>query len=127
MLFSSDDTAHIYLDEHQRASRFLLCDIWSASFSLAHHEAIVSSYITSRTEASSPTPLIYPSTWAPCRSTFFSSFLSSLFNFRSKSQFDLQEAVRWQIQHLGADWKEGEVIMSNHPAAGGSHLPDVSI
>ncbi|ELR11567.1 5oxoprolinase [Acanthamoeba castellanii str. Neff] len=35
----------------------------------------------------------------------------------------MQEAVRL----LGADWKEGEVVVSNHPAAGGSHLPDITV
>ena len=39
----------------------------------------------------------------------------------------MQEAVRWQIQHLGSNWKEGEVVMSNHPMAGGSHLPDITV
>jgi 5-oxoprolinase (ATP-hydrolysing) len=28
---------------------------------------------------------------------------------------------------LGNDWKSDEVILSNHPAAGGSHLPDITI
>lgn len=38
----------------------------------------------------------------------------------------MQEAVRWQMKTLGKDIKEGDVLLSNHPAAGGSHLPDVS-
>jgi 5-oxoprolinase (ATP-hydrolysing) len=38
----------------------------------------------------------------------------------------MQEAVRYQIQHyLG--WKEGEVLVSNSPIAGGSHLPDMTV
>jgi 5-oxoprolinase (ATP-hydrolysing) len=28
---------------------------------------------------------------------------------------------------LGDSWKEGEVILSNHPLAGGTHLPDMTI
>lgn len=36
----------------------------------------------------------------------------------------MQEAVKWQMQNTVI--KEGDVILSNHPAAGGSHLPDVS-
>ena len=62
----------------------------------------------------------------------------------------MQEAVRWQIKHLtphecseaelqaaqslpeweskpGEGWADGQVIMSNHPCAGGSHLPDITI
>jgi len=39
----------------------------------------------------------------------------------------MQEAVRWQIDHLKDDWKEGEVLVSNHPQAGGSHLPDITV
>ncbi|KYR00331.1 hypothetical protein DLAC_03073 [Tieghemostelium lacteum] len=39
----------------------------------------------------------------------------------------MQEAVKFQIHHLGNDWKEGEVILSNHPQAGGSHLPDLTV
>jgi 5-oxoprolinase (ATP-hydrolysing) len=65
----------------------------------------------------------------------------------------MQEAVKWQIRHLnaathqtgqqvdapaeqarakwesraGEGWNDGEVIMSNHPCAGGSHLPDITV
>jgi len=39
----------------------------------------------------------------------------------------MQEAVRYQVNLLGDDWKEGEVVVSNHPAAGGSHLPDITV
>jgi N-methylhydantoinase B/oxoprolinase/acetone carboxylase alpha subunit len=39
----------------------------------------------------------------------------------------MQEAVRYQVKLLGDDWKEGEVVVSNHPAAGGSHLPDITV
>ena len=28
---------------------------------------------------------------------------------------------------MGSDWKEGEVILTNHPLAGGTHLPDMTI
>lgn len=27
----------------------------------------------------------------------------------------------------GDNWKEGEVLVSNHPSAGGSHLPDITV
>jgi hypothetical protein len=39
----------------------------------------------------------------------------------------MQEAVRWQIKSLGDDWKEGEVLLTNHPSSGGSHLPDMTV
>lgn len=32
-----------------------------------------------------------------------------------------------QIKTLGNKLKEGEVILSNHPCAGGSHLPDLTV
>ncbi|KAJ3168792.1 hypothetical protein HK101_011585 [Irineochytrium annulatum] len=39
----------------------------------------------------------------------------------------MQEAVRWQMGHLRGKLREGDVVMTNHPAAGGSHLPDITI
>jgi len=38
----------------------------------------------------------------------------------------MSEAVRWQLNNC-KDWKEGEVILTNHPTAGGSHLPDLTV
>ncbi|OMJ74310.1 hypothetical protein SteCoe_26797 [Stentor coeruleus] len=38
----------------------------------------------------------------------------------------MQEAVKKQIE-LVDNWQEGEVAMSNHPCAGGSHLPDITV
>lgn len=38
----------------------------------------------------------------------------------------MQEAVKKQIE-LVSDWKNQEVVMSNHPCAGGSHLPDITV
>lgn len=35
-------------------------------------------------------------------------------------------SVKYQIQNA-LDWKKGEVILTNHPAAGGSHLPDFTV
>lgn len=32
-----------------------------------------------------------------------------------------------QIKSLGNELKEGDVILSNHPCAGGSHLPDLTV
>lgn len=39
----------------------------------------------------------------------------------------MQEAVKWQMNVLKGDIKEGDVIVTNHPAAGGSHLPDITV
>jgi 5-oxoprolinase (ATP-hydrolysing) len=39
----------------------------------------------------------------------------------------MQEAVKFQKNFLGKDWKKGEVILANHPMAGGSHLPDITV
>jgi 5-oxoprolinase (ATP-hydrolysing) len=39
----------------------------------------------------------------------------------------MQEVVKHQIQYLGDNWKKGEVILCNHPMAGGSHLPDLTV
>jgi 5-oxoprolinase (ATP-hydrolysing) len=38
----------------------------------------------------------------------------------------MQEAVKKQIELLES-WNEGEVVISNHPCAGGSHLPDITV
>jgi 5-oxoprolinase (ATP-hydrolysing) len=39
----------------------------------------------------------------------------------------MQDAVRYQIRLLGNSWKPGEVLLCNHPIAGGTHLPDVTV
>lgn len=37
-------------------------------------------------------------------------------------------AVAYQIKTLGTDGiREGDVILANHPVAGGSHLPDMTM
>lgn len=36
-------------------------------------------------------------------------------------------AVRYQLQLLGDDLAPGDVLVSNHPDAGGSHLPDITV
>ena len=35
--------------------------------------------------------------------------------------------MKFQIKHLGDDWHEGDVLVANHPLAGGSHLPDITV
>ncbi|CAH3139957.1 unnamed protein product [Porites lobata] len=39
----------------------------------------------------------------------------------------MQETVKYQIEQLGDGLKEGDVILSNHPSAGGTHLPDLTV
>lgn len=40
----------------------------------------------------------------------------------------MQEAVKYQIEYARNDkLKNGDVILSNHPACGGSHLPDLTV
>ncbi|KAF3703507.1 5-oxoprolinase [Channa argus] len=39
----------------------------------------------------------------------------------------MQETVQYQIRSMGNELKEGDVILSNHPCAGGSHLPDLTV
>jgi len=31
------------------------------------------------------------------------------------------------VKQYGENWREGEVILSNHPLAGGTHLPDMTV
>ena len=39
----------------------------------------------------------------------------------------MQEAVRYQVRAMADEWHDGDVLMSNHPQAGGSHLPDITV
>jgi 5-oxoprolinase (ATP-hydrolysing) len=39
----------------------------------------------------------------------------------------MSEAVRKQIQIHGESLKQGDVLLSNHPSVGGSHLPDITV
>lgn len=39
----------------------------------------------------------------------------------------MQETVRYQIEVRGKTLRDGDVILSNHPQAGGSHLPDLTV
>lgn len=36
-------------------------------------------------------------------------------------------AVKWQIQHWGARLNPGDVLLSNSPICGGTHLPDLTV
>lgn len=39
----------------------------------------------------------------------------------------MQESVRYQLRQRGKTLKKGDVLLSNHPMAGGSHLPDMTV
>ncbi|XP_037952130.1 5-oxoprolinase-like [Teleopsis dalmanni] len=39
----------------------------------------------------------------------------------------MQETVQYQLKQRGETLKNGDVILSNHPQAGGSHLPDLTV
>ena len=39
----------------------------------------------------------------------------------------MQNTVRYQMQALEGNIHEGDVILANHPKAGGSHLPDLTV
>ncbi|PIK47735.1 putative 5-oxoprolinase isoform X1 [Apostichopus japonicus] len=39
----------------------------------------------------------------------------------------MQETVQYQIKFLGNNLKRGDMILTNHPSAGGSHLPDLTV
>lgn len=39
----------------------------------------------------------------------------------------MSDAVKAQIQRRGSGLTPGDVLVSNHPAAGGSHLPDITV
>jgi len=39
----------------------------------------------------------------------------------------MQDTVRHQMRALGDNLRKGDVILANHPKAGGSHLPDLTI
>ena len=39
----------------------------------------------------------------------------------------MSEAVREQVRLQGEKLKTGDVLVSNHPSAGGSHLPDITV
>merc|ERR1719495_2103226 len=39
----------------------------------------------------------------------------------------MQDTVRHQMRILAGDLHQGDVILANHPKAGGSHLPDLTV
>ncbi|GAV65993.1 Hydantoinase_A domain-containing protein/Hydantoinase_B domain-containing protein/Hydant_A_N domain-containing protein [Cephalotus follicularis] len=39
----------------------------------------------------------------------------------------MSSTVRWQLKYWGGNLNEGDVLVTNHPCAGGSHLPDITV
>ncbi|CAL0314007.1 unnamed protein product [Lupinus luteus] len=39
----------------------------------------------------------------------------------------MSSTVRWQLNYWGGNFNEGDVLVTNHPSAGGSHLPDITV
>lgn len=39
----------------------------------------------------------------------------------------MSSTVRWQLNYWGENLNEGDVLVTNHPSAGGSHLPDITV
>lgn len=39
----------------------------------------------------------------------------------------MQETVQFQLKTRGDTLKAGDVLLANHPQAGGSHLPDLTV
>ncbi|CAN6697646.1 unnamed protein product [Malus baccata var. baccata] len=39
----------------------------------------------------------------------------------------MSSTVGWQINYWGDSLNEGDVLVTNHPCAGGSHLPDITV
>lgn len=39
----------------------------------------------------------------------------------------MSSTVRWQLKYWGDKLNEGDVLVTNHPSAGGSHLPDITV
>ncbi|XP_043702071.1 5-oxoprolinase-like [Telopea speciosissima] len=39
----------------------------------------------------------------------------------------MSSTIRWQLEYWGDNLNEGDVLVTNHPSAGGSHLPDITV
>lgn len=39
----------------------------------------------------------------------------------------MSSTVKWQLKYWGNNLNEGDVLVTNHPCAGGSHLPDITV
>lgn len=39
----------------------------------------------------------------------------------------MSSTIQWQLNYWGDNLHEGDVLVTNHPCAGGSHLPDITV
>ncbi|GJT96584.1 5-oxoprolinase [Tanacetum coccineum] len=39
----------------------------------------------------------------------------------------MSSTVQWQLEYWGKNLSEGDVLVTNHPCSGGSHLPDITV
>lgn len=39
----------------------------------------------------------------------------------------MSATVKWQLNYWGKNLNEGDVLVTNHPCSGGSHLPDITV
>ncbi|KAK9132863.1 hypothetical protein Scep_012391 [Stephania cephalantha] len=39
----------------------------------------------------------------------------------------MSSTVKWQLEYWGDNLNEGDVLVTNHPCSGGSHLPDITV
>ncbi|XP_071726369.1 5-oxoprolinase 1 [Rutidosis leptorrhynchoides] len=39
----------------------------------------------------------------------------------------MSSTVQWQLEYWGQNLNEGDVLVTNHPCSGGSHLPDITV
>ncbi|KAD4384817.1 hypothetical protein R6Q59_011033 [Mikania micrantha] len=39
----------------------------------------------------------------------------------------MSSTVQWQLEYWGDNLNEGDVLVTNHPCSGGSHLPDITV
>lgn len=109
-------TAHSHLYQHQGTSRLLLCPLWARwgpCLQCSPHSCAPGCYAGDCTVPGEVT--VTSSLLPPPLPHDLTSLVHSVY-------------VSWfQIQHLGADLHPGDVMLSNHPSAGGSHLPDLTV
>ena len=46
---------------------------------------------------------------------------------RARSFGAMSSTVSWQLKHLKGDLQDGDVLVTNHPCSGGSHLPTLPL
>ncbi|XP_057387820.1 5-oxoprolinase isoform X5 [Balaenoptera acutorostrata] len=103
--------AHGHLHQYQGAPGLLLCPLWArrrAGLQRASHPRAPGCHAGDGAVPGSAGPSPCPPPLAPAPPD--------------------SAPVSWlQTQHLGADLRPGDVLLSNHPGAGGSHLPDLTV